>query len=280
MQIANVEMAKAWDGHDGDHWTDYADRYDRAGRFQWARFREAVPVGVADHVLDVGCGSGHAARDVARLVGDGSVLGVDLSSRMLELARKRGADDGLTNVEFVQADAQVHPFEPASFDLAISSFGMMFFGDPVAAFANVGGSLRSGGRLALMAWRELASNAWIMSIREALDLGRGLPLPPPDAPPPPFSLGDPAHVQDLLTSAGYTDVELAPMDLPMDMGSDADDAFAFFCTLGIVEGLSDGLDDERRAQALDNLREVARAHETPEGVLVDSAAWLITATRP
>lgn len=279
-EIANTEMAKAWDGHDGDHWTDHADRYDRAGRLQWARFLEGVPFRAGDHVLDVGCGTGHASREIARLVGDGSVLGVDLSSRMLGLARERSTAEGLTNVEFVQADAQVHRFEPESMDAVFSSFGMMFFGDPVAAFANVGGSLRSGGRLALMAWRDLGSNAWIMAIREALDLGRGLPMPPLDAPPPPFSLGDPAHVRTLLAAAGYLDIELAPMDEPMDMGADADDAFAFFCTLGIVEGLSEGLDETQRAEALDNLRAVAREHETSDGVLMGSASWLITASRP
>ena len=144
--MANAEMAKAWDGHDGDHWTDHADRYDRAGRFHTSGSSRPSPSVQARTSSTSGAGPG-TDPEVARRVGDGSVLGVDLSSRMLELARKRSADAGLGNVEYVQADAQVHPFEPESFDLAVSSFGMMFFDDPIAAFANVGGALRPGGRL-------------------------------------------------------------------------------------------------------------------------------------
>lgn len=280
MEIANTEMAQAWDGHDGDHWTDHADRYDRAGRLQWTQLLDTVSFGPGEAVLDVGCGTGHASREIARAVGGGSVLGVDLSSRMLELARTRSAAESLTNVEFAQADAQVHPFASGAYDLAFSSFGMMFFNDPVAAFANVGRGLRPGGRLALMAWRDLASNTWILALREALDLGRGLPMPPADAPPPPFSLGDPDRVRTLLAESGYVDVALVPLDQPMDMGSDADDAYAFFRTLGIVEGLSEGLDEAQRAEAHERLRAVARAYETPDGVLMPSAAWIITATRP
>ena len=96
------------------------------------------------------------------------MTGLDLSTRMLELARQRSADEGLDNVTFVRGDAQVFPFEPAAFDVAMSSFGAMFFNDPVAAFTNIGGAVRPGGTLAMLAWRTLPENDWLMSLRAAL----------------------------------------------------------------------------------------------------------------
>src|SRR5262245_50155393 len=99
MVIANTEMAAAWDGSEGDDWTVDADRYDAAGAGAWRRFLDAGLVGVDDRILDVGCGTGQSSRDVARVATGGSVVGVDLSTRMLELARQRAAAEGVTNTE-------------------------------------------------------------------------------------------------------------------------------------------------------------------------------------
>lgn len=277
--MVNVDQAAAWDGHEGDIWTEQADRYDRAGHRVWQRFVEAQPVAPTDRVLDFGCGTGRPTRQVARLAVEGEVLGIDLSRRMLELARRRSADEGLGNVTFVRGDAQVYPFEPERFDLAMSSFGGMFFSDPVAAFTNIGAGLRPGGTLAQLAWRALPDNAWLMALRGALAVGRDLPVPPPGAPTP-FALADPARVRDILDSAGFGDIELTPIDEPIDLGDDAADALRFATTMGLVEGLTDGLDPEARAQALANLADLFRRHETPEGVLLAGAAWLITARKP
>ena len=112
MEIANVEQAAAWNGDEGDRWTEHADRYDRAGRRHWQRFLDADLISPTDVVLDLGCGTGKSTRDAGRLAAQGSVLGLDLSLPMLELARERTAADGLENVTFVQADAQVHPVRP------------------------------------------------------------------------------------------------------------------------------------------------------------------------
>ena len=141
IDVVNVDQAAAWDGHEGEVWTEQADRYDRASRRVWKRFVDAELVGRSDRVLDVGCGTGGPTRDIARVATDGEVTGIDLSTRMLELARRRSADEGLDNVTFVRGDAQVFPFEPHVLDVVMSSFGMMFFNDPVAAFTNVGGGL-------------------------------------------------------------------------------------------------------------------------------------------
>ena len=278
MNIANPEQAAAWNGHEGEHWTEYADRYDRASRRHWQRFVDADLISARDVVLDVGCGTGKSTRDAARIATKGSVLGVDLSAVMLDRARAQSQADGLANVTYVQGDAQVHPFDENAYDLAMSSFGAMFFGDPVAAFTNIGRAVRPGGRLALLAWRELARNEWLTALREALAVGRQLPMPPPDAPTP-FALADPERVRGILGAAGYEEVGFEPIDEPIEFGSDADDAFAFVRKLGIVEGLTQDLDDAGRAHALDELRKTVGAHDSADGVLFGASAWLITARR-
>jgi SAM-dependent methyltransferase len=276
--IANVEMANAWDGEEGDHWTEYADRYDTAGRRLWQRFLSAGLIAEADRVLDVGCGTGESSRDAARVATAGSVLGVDLSARMLALAGERSRAEGLTNVEYVQADAQVHRFDQRAFDAAISRFGAMFFADPAAAFRNIGSALRADGRLALLAWQGLMDNEWLMEIREALAAGRTLPAPPAGTPGP-FGLADPDGVHRILDQAGFTDIELTALDEQICFGSDAEDAWSYVGNLGIVKGLSHDLDDATKSQALDQLKQLVAAHETADGVLLNCAAWLITARR-
>src|SRR6266404_4993233 len=158
--IANLDMANAWDGEEGDQWTQFADEYDTNFRSILARFLQTDPIAPADRVLDIGCGSGQSTRDAARLASNGSALGVDLSESMLAEARRRASTEGLTNVEFLRADAQVQ-----TFDLAISRFGSMFFSDRPAAFANIASALRPGGRTALLVWQATASNEWIMVVR-------------------------------------------------------------------------------------------------------------------
>lgn len=277
-KIANVEMAEAWDGEEGAGWAENADRYDATGVAIWQQFLAADLIRVDDQVLDVGCGTGHSSRDVARLAPSGSVLGVDLSSRMLALARERSAADGLTNTEFVQADAQVHAFEPEAVDIAISSFGVMFFEDRDAAFANIGRAVRPGGRIAFLAWRELTENEWLVALREALAAGRDLPAPPVGAPGP-FGLADVAGARASLAGAGFSEVTFAPIDEAVCLGTDAEDAFSFVRTLGLFRGLTEGLDHATRADTVARVRAMLTDHETADGVLLESAAWLITASR-
>jgi SAM-dependent methyltransferase len=276
VEVVNIDQAAAWDGHEGDVWTEHADRYDWASSRIWRRLVDAELVGSTDRVLDVGCGTGGPTRDIARVATNGEVTGIDLSTRMLELARQRCDDEGLDNVTFVRGDAQVFAFEPQQLDVAMSNFGSMFFSDPVAAFTNIGGGLRRGGTLALLAWRALEDNEWLMSLRRALAVGRELPTPPPDAPTP-FALADPERVRTILQTAGFESVDLEPIDEQIDLGADASEALAFANTMGIVEGLTHALDAPARAEAMSNLANLFHERETTDGVLLGSAAWLITA---
>jgi SAM-dependent methyltransferase len=277
-EIANVDMARAWDGEEGDQWTQFADEYDNTSRSIWARFLETDPIRRADQVLDIGCGCGQSTRDAARLAHEGSALGVDLSSSMLAVARRRATAEGVTNIDFRQADAQVYAFDPGTFDIAISRFGVMFFENRTAAFTNIAAALRPGGRLAALAWQDVRKNEWIMTVRETLAAGRDLPMPPVGAPGP-MALADQDDVRSLLSGVGFESVEFTSITEPVWFGADAAAAYEFVGEIGIVKGLSDGLDPDAKAAAHERLTAALRAHETPEGVRFGSGVWLISATK-
>ena len=188
---ANAAQAAEWDGPAGAHRIKHAAVFDAEARPHNERFRAATGVAPADHVLDVGCGTGQSTRDAARAAVAGRVLGIDLSAAMLGHARRVSREEGLHNIGFEQADAQVHAFPAGRFDVAISRFGSMFFADPVAAFGNIGRALRPGGRLVLMVWQARERNAWSTAIRAAIAGDADVP-PLPATGPHPFSLGDPA----------------------------------------------------------------------------------------
>ena len=185
--------------------------------------------------------------------------------------------EGLRNVDFLEADAATHPFAPATFDLGISRFGTMFFADPVAAFANVGRALRPGARLVMLVWQGRARNEWATVIQQALSRGR--PPRPPAAGPDAFSLGDPAVTQDVLGAAGFTDIGCTDVHEPVFYGPDVASALEVTLQFGGDGGLLADLDAASAAEARDRLRAALAAHDTGEGVLLDSRAWLVTAYR-
>jgi SAM-dependent methyltransferase len=274
----NREQLHAWDGDEGAYWAAHPDHFEQALASYDAAFNAASAIEPTDQVLDVGCGTGKTTRAAARAATTGSVLGVDLSSAMLAVARQRASDEGVGNVRFEQVDAQIYPFEPESFDVAIGCTSVTFFGDRVAGLANIGRALRPRGRLVQLTWQPFPHQEWIREFSTALAAGRELPTPPPDAPGP-YTLADPEVIRSVLDAAGYTDVTLAELRAPMWFGTDADDAYEF--VLGLLGWMLDGLDDDGRTAAHDALRATIDAHATtPDGVLYDSAAWIIRATRP
>jgi len=273
---SNRDQLGAWDGEEGAYWAAHADYFDRAMAGYGARFMEAAAIGAGERVLDIGCGTGQTTRDAARAAAAGSALGVDLSAAMLQVATRRAAEERVANARFAQTDAQIHPFEPAGFDVAISRTGAMFFADLGAAFANIARAVRPGGRLVLLTWQPLVGNEWIRDLSGALAAGRDLPMPPADAPGP-FSLADPDRVQALLTGAGFTGVELEAAAAGMWFGADADDAHRF--VLGLMGWMLQGLDSDGHTRALAGLRESTASHQTAEGVIYGSAAWIIRAAR-
>jgi len=276
--LVNVEQARAWDGAEGAQWTLHEERYDRSTAAHAVHLLQAATIGPDDRVLDIGCGCGATTRQAAGLATRGHALGVDLSEEMLTRARQRASDEGLNNVTFRQADAQAHRFDPGTFDVAMSKYGAMFFADPVRAFTNIAGAVHPGGRLALLSWRGLEVNPWVMQIRSALAANRDLPEPPANAPGP-FGLADPDHVRRVLGQAGWSDVQLTEISEPVRFGDNPDDAFAFVSQMGITHGLLDGLDAATRDLALQRLLATMAEAMTDIGVVLPSRSWLIEARR-
>lgn len=271
---SNADQLHAWDGDEGAFWTANADRFDRAVAAYQGEFLAAADIAETDHVLDIGCGTGQTTRDAARAASSGSALGVDLSSQMIALARRLAAAAGIRNARVEQADAQVHPFEPAVFDGAISRMGAMFFGDAIAAFTNIGRALRPGGRLTLLTWQGMPRNEWIGAFSSAMAAGRELPMPPPDTGP--FSLADPDRVHRVLSAAGFSDVTLDGVSAPMQFGDGIDDAYQLLSQL--FGWMLNDLEDSDRTRALEALRATITTHHEPgRGVCYDSATWIVRA---
>jgi SAM-dependent methyltransferase len=277
-EIVNTEQAEAWNTKEGLHWAAHAERYDAMSAAFNQPLLDAATLGETDSVLDVGCGNGQTTRLAARRANRGTALGLDLSGPMVARARDLAVAEGLTNVVFEQGDAQVHTFAPASFDVAISRFGVMFFADPVAAFRNLGQALRPGGRLAFVCWQDLSRNEWLLvPVGAALE---HVPMPdlgPPGAPGP-FSLAEPDHLRDVLGSAGFERVVTTAVDRQVRLGDDANDAMAFLRGTSMARILLDRADEAAATRALDAVTEALRAHEGPGGLYLNGAAWLVTAS--
>jgi SAM-dependent methyltransferase len=277
-EIANIEQAAAWDGPSGAAWVAREEFQNAALAAHTALLLDAASVQPSDQVLDVGCGTGDTTRTCARLAADGDVHGVDLSSAMLARARERAAAEGLTNVTFARADAQVHRFPDAQFDVVLSRFGVMFFADPVAAFANLGRATAPGGRLAAVVWQPVAGNAWLRVPRAALSLGRDLPSIPEDVPGP-FGLADADRLRRILGDAGWSDAHLDDARVPYDYGADPATAARHASEIGVLRGLLQDLDDEETARAMGALTDVMVEHDTADGVRLDSRIWVVSAVR-
>jgi ubiquinone/menaquinone biosynthesis C-methylase UbiE len=247
-----------------EHRVKFAALFDAEVRPHNERFRAAAAVTRGEDVLDVGCGTGESTREAAQASVTGTVLGIDVSEAAIAKARERG---GAT---FEVADAQTHPLPAARFDVALSRFGSMFFTDPPAAFANIARALRPGGRLVLLVWQERARNDWYSVLHDALAPGT---LPPPAGPH--FSLGDPAHTRTLLENAGFTGVEFTEVREPVCYGPDSATAVGF--TLGLKDAKELLASQDDPDAAVSRLRAAFAAHETPDGVLLGSRTWIVTA---
>jgi SAM-dependent methyltransferase len=241
------------------------------------RALEALAPRPGESVLDIGCGGGETALELARAVApDGTVLGIDLSGAVLAFARR--VAKGCERVRFVQADAQVYPFEPASFDAAFSRFGVMFFADPAAAFINIRRCLRPNGRLAFVCWRALEEN--LLDILPLTAASAHLPPQPahdPDAPGP-FAFANPDRVRRILKGAGFEEIEITAHD---ELGGSGDlETMLAICSRVGTLGKILRENPELRAAALPAVRSALAAYDGPDGVRLNAATWVVTARAP
>ncbi|MEV0050662.1 methyltransferase domain-containing protein [Saccharopolyspora shandongensis] len=274
--IENTSQAEAWNGYEGEHWAEHQDRYDAVNSGFNEPLLNAANIGKQDRVLDLGCGNGQTTRLAAARAAH--AVGIDLSAPMLHRARNSATRAGIANVSFEQGDAQVYPFQDGEFDVAISRFGVMFFADPVAAFANIRRALRPDGRLAFVCLRDRSDNDLGAVLGAAVE---HLPAPEPATPhaPGPMSLADPERIREVLTGAGFSDVTASPVDAPQTWGRDAADAAEFLFEWGPVQAMVRNADPTAAERARAALTTAMRRHQQADGVRLRGTAWQVTATR-
>ena len=280
MAFVNVEQAEFWSGLTPT-WIELEDQLEELGGPPGELAMDRLGPLTGRRVIDLGCGSGRTTLELASRTGpSGAAVGVDISAGFLARARERAAQAGARNVEFVHADVQVHDLGEDRFDAAYSRFGVMFFADPVAAFANVRRALKPGAILSFACWQSVFANEWglipgaaVMTVTGSLP-----PMPGPDEPGP-FSLADPDRVRAILDAAGYSSVAIAPHadHIVIAEGRIPEIALTSTRVGGVREALRDS-DEQTRARALAAIEDALRARVQDGEVRASRGVLLVTAT--
>jgi len=277
----NRAQREYWANEGPRQYQDYGDTNEALFAPFGQAMLDAARLEPGEWVLDVGCGYGTSTIEAAeRMAPSGRVVGVDISAAMLESAHQRVAAAALDNVELLQADAQVRPFEAGSFHAVISRFGTMFFEDPEAAFANLCRALRPGGRLVFVCWQDPRRSEWVAAALGAVValLGRAPDLGPPGAPGP-FAFADGDRLTRLVTAGGFREVTLETVTRPVRIGRDLDDAVGFMMSLPQSQQLFAGAPEDAVAAAVNALRAAYAPYAGAHGVVMDATAWLVSAHR-
>ncbi|MHB8293364.1 MAG: class I SAM-dependent methyltransferase [Acidimicrobiales bacterium] len=268
----------SWQGEQGRWWADNAGRTEAMLSVFTPHLFAAAAIEPGEAVLDVGCGGGLTSIGAAGLSSPGPVLGVDASDAVVELARRRAVEAGVANVEFVVADAGAHPLAPGSFDVVISRFGVMFFVEPVAAFANLARAIKPGGRLAFLCWQAMELNEH--AALPLLVAARYVPLPERPGGPGPWSMADPATIRDVLSRAGFAEPQVAALQEELRAGNDIDDTVEFYLSQPMARSCMAAAAPGLVSQVTGAIRAELASHAGSDGVMLGSAAWLVTARKP
>ncbi|MGH6679728.1 MAG: class I SAM-dependent methyltransferase [Bradyrhizobium sp.] len=278
----NVAMGRYWNEVAGPRWV---------GRQAAQEVRNAemleMPLAAAqakpgERVLDIGCGTGVTTLPYARAVGPaGHVTGADISRPMLDAAQKRIAAAGVENVTLLLADAQIHAFPPASFDLLTSRMGVMFFADPVAAFRNLIAALKPGGRLCMAVWATLAENVhWQIPLAIAVR-HLGPPAPQPPHTPGPHAFGDRDYLRGILAAARFADIAIEPRDFHIrgDTPAAMAEHVGMFGAVQRLMGVK-AADDATRRAITEETESAFSGYSTGDGVRLPATFLLVSARRP
>ena len=299
-RTVNAAQVQRWNGESGRYWIAHRERHLARHQSLVPHLFGAAAIAPGERVLDIGCGCGTttilAARAAAaaaagpgasgtgpgwswRSPGEqgasGRAVGLDVSGPMLEVARRRAAEAGAVNAGFVQGDAQACPLRPAACDVMISSFGVMFFEDPAAAFANIAAALRPRGRLAFMCWQDdMLNELFAIPLRA---FGAVMDLPGPAGGD---LFGDPRRLTQLLSAAGWENIHIEAVSGPAWMGSDVTDVMSYVRGMPMIRNLATDLGDQALTErVLATVAEQYAARQHLDGVWVHAAAWLVTARR-
>jgi SAM-dependent methyltransferase len=289
---ANAAQAQRWNGPSGRHWIEHRERHLAEHQNLTPHLFHRAAIVPGERVLDVGCGCGDttimAAHAAAGMLRDGtgtrsprreeadcpgSAVGLDLSAPMLVVARRLAAQAGAANAGFVQGDAQACPLRRNTFDLIISNFGIMFFGDPLAAFARLVDVVRPRGRLTFLCWQDDTENELFAIPLHAF--GDYVQLPGPSANK---LFVDPRQIAALLSETGWEDVEITPVDELAWLGSDVNDVMRYVRGMPMIRDLTASLDDPVLSErALAAVATQYAERQRPDGIWVRAAAWLVAA---
>ena len=273
---SNGAQIDYWNAQAGETWSRFNELLDRQIEPLGREAMRALGPLPGERIVDIGCGCGQTTMALAERVGAaGAVMGADISRPMLEVARARPVPAGARQPEFREADAQSDALGRTAFDAAFSRFGVMFFSDPVAAFANIRAALTPQGRLAFVCWRPYAENPWMRVPMEAAEPLLG-PSPPVDPlAPGPFAFADADRVRSILGGAGFTGVSVDAFDAPIG-GSSIDDTVSMTFRVGpLGRALAEHRD--RVPAVAEVVKAAVTAYDTPAGVFMPSAVWIVQA---
>jgi SAM-dependent methyltransferase len=276
----HAEQVAYWTGEGGENWLAREARLDAMIAALGQRAMAVAAAHPGEAVLDIGCGTGPTTRGLARIVGpDGSVTGLDLSSAMTTEATRRAEAEGLANTRFVVGDASVYPFEPGAFDLMFSRFGVMFFGDPAAAFSHLRRALKPDGRLVFLCWRSFKENPWaLVPFMAGVPLLPPMPRPGPDDPGP-FSFGDPERVRRILDAAGFAGLRIEPVHTVVTLsGGSLDETARLAMDFGPLARAMRDATPEAREKVAEAVRTALAPHYAEGAVRLAAACWLVRAT--
>ena len=271
--------AEDWAGEMGEKWNTYAEQFESMIS---ACGEAAIAYGAfepGETVIDIGCGAGPSALDIAKRVAPGGrVVGLDISPVLIDTARARAAASNADNVRFVVGNAAICE-PPDRFDTLFSRFGVMFFEDSDGAFRNMARFVKPGGRLVLCVWGPPAENPWVGDMMAVVR--RHVDVPPPDPRAPgPFAFADTQYVRDILTQAGFRNIEFTSRNVDLYLGGrscNATEAARFAVdVLFVGDALADA-SERTSAAVIDEINGLMRRHETADGVVLRGNIWLITA---
>ena len=274
---ANEDQIRFWNEKAGRDWVDLQERMDANLSDIGAAILAAAAAQPGEHVLDLGCGTGATTLALADAVGaKGRVTGLDISKPMLALAESRAKDHA--QVRFIEADAAHYAFTE-QYDLLFSRFGVMFFDDPIGAFANLHRAVKPGGRLGFVCWRTPKENLWASTpITAAKPYLPEMPPPDPFAPGP-FAFADSQRVLSILSDVGFHNVEIEKYDAPMRMGADLDTVAAQTLRIGPLSRALGEADDATRTDIVTAVKAALEAFRDSSGEIAPPAAcWLVRAT--
>lgn len=280
IEIANKEQAEHWSGASGDTWVAKQPMFDALMAPVLDLLMAHAELRSGMRVIDIGCGTGASLLAAAQAVGpEGYVAGLDVSAPMLGLARERVAEAGASQIECVLGDAQVHAFATGACDHVISRFGVMFFSDPVAAFANIRSSLRPKGCLTFVCWAGLAGNPWFRDpIEVAISVVGAPPAADPRAPGP-MAFSDPGYVEALLAEAGYEEIRVGTVDTNLTPTGTLSNVIEFAASEGpaarILREMGGTSDDVAEIKL--RLSERMENYHSPDGVRVPARLHLVSA---